>query len=157
MAEFATRGTANTALGLSIGALGAQALTGGLGNLFGGVMGNHCTTSENTPVNRYEAAQNARIAELETEVKLRDSTIYTDSKILEVYKYFDGKLEVVNGKLCDQAVWNATQGATMNCMANQIAALNALTKMVIPAGNVCPAPMPQYNSWTAPTTTTTGG
>ena len=153
MAEFASKGVGGTALGLSIGALGAQALTGGLGNLFGGVMGNHCTTSENTPVNRYEAAQNARIAELETEVKLRDSTIYTDSKILEVYKNIDEKLGIVNQKLCDQAVWNASQSANINCLATNVAALNALTKMVIPAANVCPAPMPQYNSWTAPTTT----
>jgi hypothetical protein len=29
-----------------------------------------------------------------------------------------------------------------------------LTKTIIPAANVCPQPMPQYNSWTAPTTTT---
>ena len=28
-------------------------------------------------------------------------------------------------------------------------------KLVLPASSVCPAPMPQYNSWTAPTTTTT--
>ena len=32
-------------------------------------------------------------------------------------------------------------------------------KLILPASSVCPAPMPQYNSWTAPTapTTTTGG
>ena len=40
-------------------------------------------------------------------------------------------------------------------MQNSIAALNALTKTVIPITNVCPEPMPMYNSWTAPTTATT--
>lgn len=30
-------------------------------------------------------------------------------------------------------------------------------KLVMPSSSVCPQPMPQYNSWTAPTTTTTGG
>jgi hypothetical protein len=39
-------------------------------------------------------------------------------------------------------------------MQNSIAALDGLTKTIIPISNVCPAPMPQYNSWTAPTATT---
>lgn len=30
-------------------------------------------------------------------------------------------------------------------------------KLILPASSVCPAPMPQYNSWTAPTTPTTTG
>lgn len=35
--------------------------------------------------------------------------------------------------------------------------LNGLTKTVIPIDSICPAPMPQFNSWTAPTTTATTG
>ena len=93
----------------------------------------------------------ARIAELETEVKLRDSNIYTDSKILELYKYVDGKFGVVEAELCQQRVYNATNTATLNCISGQVASLLALTKTVIPIGNVCPEPMPAYNSWTAPT------
>jgi len=57
-------------------------------------------------VNRYEAQQQARIAELETEVKLRDSNIYTDSKILDLYKYFDGEMRGIRDTLCAQAVHN---------------------------------------------------
>ena len=113
--------------------------------------------SEDHPVSRYEAKQAARIAELETEVKLRDANTYTDQKLLEVYKYFDGKLEGVNRRLCEQDVWNATQTATLNCMANQIAALNGMTKLVIPNTNICPEPMDRYNSWTAPTNAASGG
>jgi hypothetical protein len=41
-------------------------------------------------------------------------------------------------------------------MQNTINGLAALTKTVIPITNVCPEPMAKYNSWTAPTTTTTG-
>lgn len=108
-------------------------------------------------MSRYEAKQAARIAELETEVKLRDANTYTDQKLLEVYKYFDGKLEGVNRRLCEQDVWNATQTATLNCMANQIAALNGMTKLVIPKTNICPEPMDRYNSWTAPTNAASGG
>lgn len=116
-----------------------------------------CGCSENHLVNRYEAAQSARIAELETEVKLRDANTYTDQKSLEMYKYIDGKLEGINRRLCEQDVWNATQTATLNCMANQIAALNGMTKLVIPKANICPEPMDRYNSWTAPTGTASGG
>lgn len=139
MAEFATRGTAGTALGLSIGSLGAQALTGGFGNLFGGIGGNrNCCTSENMPVNRYELAQEQKIANLESQIALRDANIYGDQKLLEVYKYFDGKVEGINQRLCDQAVWNATQTANINCLAGQVAALNGLTKLVVPNTSVCP-------------------
>ena len=116
---------------------------------------NHtCACSEEKTVNRYELAQESKIAELQSQIALRDANTYNDQKLLEVYKYFDGKIEGINGRLCDQAVWNATQTATIGCMAQQIAALQGLTKIIVPADNVCPAPMPQYNSWTAPTTTT---
>lgn len=153
MAEFASKGVAGTALGLGAGALSVELLRGGLGGLFGGQANCH----ENTPVNRYEAAQSARIAELETEVKLRDANTYTDQKLLEVYRHFDHKIERVERQLCDQAVWNATQTGTISCMAQQIAALNGLTKLVIPGASICPEMMPRYNSWTAPTTPTESG
>lgn len=58
--NYASRGVGNTALGLSIGALGAELLSGGLNGLLGG--GNSC--NEDHYVNRYEASQSAKIAEL---------------------------------------------------------------------------------------------
>ena len=148
--KFASKGVAGAGLGLGIAgtALGLMAGNGGLGNLFG--TGN-CGCNEDHYVNRYEASQNARIAELETEVKLRDSNIYTDSKILELYKYVDGKFGAVEAELCQQRVFNATNTSAIGCLNAQIAQLMALTKTVIPADNICPQPMPQYNSWTAPT------
>ena len=149
--NYASKGVAGTALGLGAGALGLEVLRGGLGGLFN-ANGVNCGCNEDHFVNRYEASQSARIAELETEVKLRDSNIYTDSKILELYKYVDGKFGRVEHELCEQKVFNATQIGTISCIQGQIAQLMALTKTVIPAANVCPAPMPQYNSWTAPTT-----
>ena len=158
MGEFASKGVGGTALGLSIGALGAQALTGGFNGLLGGLGGCGMTRTtgcceSNMPVSRYEMGMESRIADLQSQIALRDANTYGDQKLLEVYKYFDGKIEGINSRLCDQAVWNATQTATIGCMAQQIAALNSLTKLIVPATSVCPAPMPQYNSWTAPTTT----
>lgn len=64
------------------------------------------TCSEDHHVNRYEAAQAARIAELETEVKLRDANTYTDQKILELYQYVDGRLRGIEGQIAQQAVVN---------------------------------------------------
>lgn len=156
--EFASKGVAGTGLGLGIAGTALGLLNGNGGNgILGGLFGGNNGCSEDHMINRYEAAQSARIAELETEVKLRDSNIYTDGKILELYKYVDGKLDCVERELCDQRVYNATNTATISCVQGQIAQLAALTKVIIPAGNICPAPMPQYNSWTAPTATATTG
>lgn len=68
--------------------------------------GGGSSCNEDHVVNRYEAAQQARIAELETEVKLRDANTYTDQKMLEMYKYIDGQLKSVNSEICRQAVVN---------------------------------------------------
>lgn len=93
--KYANKGVAGTALGLGIGALGVEALRGGLGGIFGGGCANE--------VSHYQA----RIAELESEVKLRDANIYSDSKLLEVYKYFDGENKAIRAELGTQAVKNA--------------------------------------------------
>lgn len=116
--KYASKGVAGTALGLGIGAVGVELLRGGLGGILGG--GNGC--SEDHLINRYEAGQQARIAELEGEVKLRDSSIYTDSKILEVYKYFDGETKSIRNELAAQAVKNAQIEGTFAVLGEKIAA-----------------------------------
>lgn len=171
--EYASKGVAGAGLGLGIAGTALGVLNGGgaLCNLFGGNrVGNAatdmaammavanaaprataCTCSEDHTINRYEAGQSARIAELETEVKLRDANTYTDSKMLDMYKYIDGRLRGVEGQLTQQAVYNASNNGMIGCLQSQVAALMGMTKMVIPDGNICPPPMPRYNSWTAPT------
>lgn len=136
MAEFASKGVAGSGLGLGIAGTALGVLNGGwLGNVFGNI-GPRCVTD--APVNRYELGLEQKIASLESGIALRDANIYNDSKVLELYKYIDGKLEGINSKLCDQAVFNATQTAAMNCMGGQIAQLYALTKLVVPNSSVCP-------------------
>lgn len=122
MAEYASRGVGNAGLttgiiGSALGALNSGILGGG-GLLGGWNAGAVC--SESQLVNRYEAQQQARIAELETEVKLRDSNIYTDQKILEVYKYFDGELKDVRGTLCAQAVMNQKTADSFDMVRNDM-------------------------------------
>jgi hypothetical protein len=121
MAEFASNGKANAALTTGIigtAGVGMSLLNGGLGNLFGGWGCNN--GAGNAPVNRYEAQQQARIAELETEVKLRDSNIYTDQKILEVYKYFDGETKDIRNVLAAQAVMNQKTADSFDMVRNDI-------------------------------------
>lgn len=85
--------------------------------------GGYCSEDHN--VNRYEAAQAARIAELETEVKLRDANIYTDQKILEVYKYFDGENKAIREELCQQRVHNQRTEDSFILARQDIAAVKA--------------------------------
>jgi hypothetical protein len=133
--EYASKGVAGAGLGLGIAGTALGLLNGGgLGNIFG--MNNGC--AEDHFVNRYEATQNARIAELETEVKLRDSNIYTDSKILELYKYVDGKFGVIDRELCEQHTFNALTNSSLNCLKGDVAELMALTKRVVPNSSICP-------------------
>ena len=134
--DFASKGVAGAGLGLGIagtalGLLGNNVLPG----LFGGGNGYF---HENTPVNRYEAAQNSRIAELETEVKLRDANTYTLGEINKVRDYVDRRFERVECSINQQAVYNATNTAALNCMQGQIAQLMSLTKVVVPNSSICP-------------------
>lgn len=176
--NFASKGVAGAGLGLGIAGTALGVLNGGLKNLLGGAGWNggadcsrHADASmqtlaiasalsnlanggrscpEDHPVSRYDAAQAARIAELETEVKLRDANTYTDGKILDLYRYVDGKFACVEGQLAQQAVYNATNTTTLNFISGQVAQLMSLTKCVIPTTSICPEPMLRYNSWTAP-------
>jgi hypothetical protein len=151
--KYASKGVAGTGLGLGIAGTALGLLAGGLNGT--GLLNNNanCGYSDGHYINRYEATQSARIAELETEVKLRDSNIYTDSKILDLYKYVDGKFAGVEAQICQQSVINTQVAANLSCMQGNISTLMGLTKTIIPITNVCPQPMPEFNSWTAPTTT----
>jgi hypothetical protein len=148
--NYASKGVAGSGLGLGIAGTALGLLNGGLGNLLN-MGGYNCGCNEDHFVNRYEASQSARIAELETEVKLRDANTYTDKKTLEMYQYIDGRLRTVESQICNQAVINAQVTANLSCMQGNIATLMGLTKTIIPITNVCPEPMPALNSWTAPT------
>ena len=154
MGEFASKGVAGAGLGLGIAGTALGVLGGGIPNILSGWTGRTagCCDSANMPVSRYELGQESKIADLQSQIALRDANTYNDQKLLEVYKYFDGKLEGVNQRLCDQAVWNATQTATIGCIAQQVAALNGLTKLVVPNTSVCPG----WGNVTITPSTTTG-
>lgn len=157
MAEFASKGVAGSGLGLGIAgtALGVLNNGGILGGLFNrtGV----CGCSDDHFVNRYELAQENKIATLEADKKLLESTIYTNGQMNEIRNYVDSRFATVETRLNAQDVYNATNTAAISCINSQIACLQSLvggiTKTVVPITAVCPEPMKMYNSWTAPTTT----
>lgn len=154
--DYASKGVAGAGLGLGIAGTALGLLNGGnLGGILGG-WSNGCNGGcNNMYVNRYEAGQSARIAELETEVKLRDANTYTDSKLLEMYRYVDGKFNGIEAQICQQSVVNAQVAANLSCLTNTVNTLSGLTKTIIPIDNICPPPMERYNSWVAPTATPT--
>lgn len=50
-------------------------------------------------------------------------------------------------------IFGGIGGGANAALANLSALVAQITKTVVPLGAVCPQPMPQFNSWTAPTTT----
>lgn len=135
--EFASRGVANTALGLSIGSGVLSLMNGGLGNILGV---NSCAVgcNENMPVNRYEAEKDAKIAKLESDLALRDATTYILGETGKLRDYFEAKFDRVEHQLSEQAVYNAANTATVGCISGQVAQLFSLTKLVVPNTSVCP-------------------
>ena len=102
MAEFASKGVAGTALGTGIAGLSLGVLNslGGLGGMllgnrvipFAAGMAAEAGCSENHTVNRYELSMVQENAKLRSDIALRDANTYQDQKMLEMYKYIDGKL-----------------------------------------------------------------
>lgn len=153
MGEFASKGVAGAALGTGIAGLSLGVANSGLGGILGGMgMPRYCES--NQPITRYELEMENKIVEKDSRIALLESNIYTDQKIADVYERLNNKINYVENAINQQAVYNATLNGVVSCMQGQIAELQGLTKTIIPIGNICPPPMPQYNSWTAPTATT---
>lgn len=138
--EFASKALGNA--GLTTGIIGTAGVgLGLLGNLLG--VGNRMGCDYG--VNHNELFLTQRISDLESQVALRDANIYNDQKMLDMYKYFDRKMDEVGGILSRQASYISQLQNACNTFSN-------LTKVVIPIDNICPEPMARYNSWVAPTT-----
>jgi hypothetical protein len=147
MAEmsYASKGVAGAGLGLGIAGTALGLMNGGLNNFLSG-WGQNGMCHENTPVNRYELSQEQKIAELQSQLALRDANTYGDQKLLEVYKYFDGELKDIRATMCAndkaQAVINAKFESGFGILNTQVASISTtianLTKTVIPNTSVCP-------------------
>lgn len=115
-------------IGTSLGTLG---ILGAGGNALGNLMGRNnacgvqpvvvmdngwgwnnggfrdgCACSEDRHVNRYELELQQKIAEKDSQIALRDANTYNDQKMLEMYKYVDGRFQEFERELARQAVVN---------------------------------------------------
>lgn len=168
MAEFASNGKGNLgvtlgAIGTGLSALGNNGILSGLfGNRYGMVPTNGGACESDHLVSRYEMDLMQANETLKSDLQREKSERYTDGVGIALYKELQGNLNefkgVVNdrftnieGQLAVQAVYNATNTSTIGCLQNQVAALQGMTKTIIPYANICPEPMAKYNSWTAPT------
>lgn len=133
--EYASKGVAGAGLGtgiagLSLGVLNSMGGLASLGGLFGGNGWNRSTAAQNDiltavltadmvrgrsgvpcgsdcdPVTQREMRLTQQLAEKDTQIALRDANTFTDQKMLELYKYIDGKFVGVEAELAKQAVQN---------------------------------------------------
>ena len=157
MGDYASKGVAGSGLGLGIAGTALSLLNGNGLNLFG----------------------NNRTAELEAKIAELNAEKYANQVSKEVFiasqaqdNKYASRFEELAREIADMRVREAqTQGkidlvasncntgiSTLNsniqCLANTVA---GITKTIVPITSVCPEPMKLYNSWTAPTTTTTTG
>lgn len=137
--EYASKGVAGAALGTGIAGLSLSVLNsmGGLGAmaLNNRAAGCGCATgvntcgvgccSENMPVSRYELDQSSRIAQLESQIALRDANTYGDQKALEMYKYFDAQLKQIREQLCAQAVHNQKTEDSFTLVSQDVASVRS--------------------------------
>lgn len=104
--------------------------------------------SDNMPVSRYELNMVEQLNVKDSEIALLKADKYTDQKIVEAYKDLQGQIKELSVEVrsnkdaqtavnMQQAVYNGTNTAALQCMQNSIAALQAITKTYIPSSNVC--------------------
>ena len=121
-------GVAGAGLGLGIAGTALGLLqNGGLNGIFGG--GNQCNDTRT-------------ISALESEIAMLKSEKYTDKVGTEVYAELNKKFneigQFVAGMDKNSAVAEAINAERISCLTNRIAALEALTKVVVPNSSVCP-------------------
>lgn len=148
--KYSSKGVGGAGLGLGIAGTALGVLAGGLNNI--GLFGGGNCNGVNQPVSRYELGLQQEIAAKDSKIGLLESNIYTDTKIADVYERLNNKIGCIEAQIGQQAVYNATNTATINCMSGQIAQLLSLTKVVVPNSSVCPG---WGNVTVAPATTTT--
>ena len=145
--EYASKGVGTA--GLTTGIIGTAGwlLNGGLVGILGGG-GNGCC-SENMPVSRYELDMSQQLAAKDAKIGLLEADKYTDQKLSEVYKDLNSQVNQLAAEVrhnkdeqyainLNQAVLNGTTGAAISCIQAQVAALQGLTKLVVPNTSVCP-------------------
>lgn len=148
--NVASSATGNAALTTGIIGTALGVLNGNGGGLLGGLLGGNCGNTWNRsgccesdmPITRYEANMMQMLASKDSKIGLLESNIYTDQKIADVYERLNVKInankDAQDAINLQQAVYNGTNTAALNCLQGQVAQLYSLTKLVVPNTSVCP-------------------
>ena len=114
--NVASKGVANTALGLGIAGLSVGVLDA-MGGLTG-LLGNRAVEEGDKPITRHEMELYNRIATLESQ------------------RYTDSAIAGVNAQLSAQATWNAVAMSNISVLQNQTNLIMGMTKLGIPSANI---------------------
>ena len=115
--NVASKGVANTALGLGIAGLSVGVLDA-MGGLTG-LLGNRTTVDDgDKPITRHEMELYSKIATLESQ------------------RYTDAAVAGVNAQLSAQATWNAVAMSNISVLQNQTNLIMGMTKLGIPSANI---------------------
>lgn len=162
--EYASKGVAGAALGTGIAGLSLGVLNGagGLFNMMGGGCGNGYAAAmayEDRNATKYDMNLALAIAQKDSEIAMLRSEQNTEIKIADVYERLATKINAVEKAQADinreQAVYNGVNTTMIGGLRNQVDELMHMTRRYIPKWNIVPEPMDRYNTWVAPTTSTT--
>lgn len=158
MANVASAGVGGAGLGLGIAGTALSLLNGNGGNVLGGLFGGSNQTTalmadlakekaerfaEKTGSEIYNAmfAQYKELAQQTTQIDKRVAALEVSAPLRE---------QLVNQRIdCCCNSMSAGLAALQNTVAN-------ITKTIVPITSVCPAPMPEFNSFVVPTAPATG-
>ena len=142
--NVASQGVGGAALGLAIpGTLAFLNQIGGIGGIFGGGNNMQCNDTRT-------------ISALESEIAMLKAEKYTDSVGTGVYAELNKKYIELAQFIAEldkrNAVFEAVNAERIGCLSGRVAAIEALTKLVVPNSSVCPG---WGNVTVTPATTTT--
>ena len=159
-------GKANAGVTLGIIGTALSVLSGGMGML----NANGMNSPHSSYVTKDEMNMIQSLAAKDSEIALLTAENNTEAKMIEVYKQAHSEIlalrDTVNANYNTQQAWNASQSVANAQLSSTVATntasisalsgtINGITKTIVPISSVCPEPMKLYNSWTAPTSTTT--
>lgn len=137
MAEFASKGVAGAGLGLGIAGTALGVANGGLNNLLGGILGNNQNAinslaelgmvanllggnskcggcNETIGATRYDLGVMNQLAQKDATIARLEVSQEVDQKILELYKYIDGKDKITGETIAQIAAAQAVQNQKIN-------------------------------------------
>lgn len=114
--------------GLTTGIIGtALSVLGAVGN---GVLGASAVNaaqsscSEDHLINRYELGYEQKVAQLETQLALKDAEINSSNKTQQLYNYVDQRFNAIETQLSNQAVQNQANADSFSMVTERMNNLN---------------------------------